>query len=187
MLQLIQFLLYTTLAWGACGPQETMINEGRKLCCYYDSKKIPTIGIGFNLRRADARDVMATYNLLLPNVLKDCRKGTSKSCLTDSQAEEIFNLISYPEAAACVDRYVSGLPTSKRAAIIDVAFAGCRTLNKFKKMKAALEKQDWQKAGDELRSSAWCTQVRETRCNAAYRCIVGTNESIFFFETLFVF
>lgn len=186
MLRLIQFLLYITVAWCACGPQQTIQNEGRRRCCYYDSKRIPTIGIGYNLRRADASDVMTTYNLSLPNVLKDCRKETNRSCLTDSQADDIFNRISYPEAASCVDRYVPGLPTTKRAAIIDVAFAGCRTLNKFKKMKAALEKQDWQKAGDELRSSAWCTQVRENRCNAAYKCIVGTSKISFLFESLLI-
>jgi len=172
MLKLLQFLLCITLASSTCGPQETRTNEGTKLCCYYDTKNIPTIGVGFNLQRADAGTVMSTYNLKLSNVLKDCQDKTTKSCLTDSQANDLFTRISYPEAAACVDRYVANLPTNKRAAIIDVAFAGCATLNKFVKMKAALEKKDWQQAGNELRTSAWCTQVKQNRCNADYNCIV---------------
>jgi GH24 family phage-related lysozyme (muramidase) len=141
MLKLLQFLLCITLASSSCGPQETENNEGKKLCCYYDTKNIPTIGVGFNLQRADASTVMSTYNLVLANVLKDCQQKTNKSCLTDAQADDIFNRISYPEAAVCVDRYVPNLSTTKRAAIIDVAFAGCGTLNKFVKMKAALQKK----------------------------------------------
>jgi GH24 family phage-related lysozyme (muramidase) len=172
MLKLLTFLLCTTLASSACGPQQTISNEAKKLCCYYDSQNIPTIGIGFNLQRADASIVMSTYKLTLSNVLQDCQKKTNKSCLTSSQADDIFNRISYPEAAACADRYVANLPTNKRAAIIDVAFAGCATLNKFVKMKAALDKKDWKQAGNELRTSAWCTQVGQNRCNSDYNCIV---------------
>lgn len=189
MLKLLQFLLCITLVSSSCGPEQTKTNEGKKNCCYYDSKNIPTIGIGFNLQRTDASTVMATYKLTLSNVLKDCQKKTNKSCLTDSQVDDIFNRISYPEAATCVDKYVPNLPTIKRAAIIDVAFAGCATLNKFVKMKAALEKQDWQQAGNELRTSAWCTQVKQQRCNADYNCIIDGRFEFFsiFSKTLLVF
>ena len=31
------------------------VNEGRRSTCYADSKGIPTVGVGFNLMRADAR------------------------------------------------------------------------------------------------------------------------------------
>ncbi|CAF2638641.1 unnamed protein product [Rotaria sp. Silwood2] len=157
---------------ATCGPQQTIINEGKKLCCYYDTKNIPTIGVGFNLQRTDAATVMAKYHLTLANVLKDCSQSTSNSCLKSEDADGIFNTISYPEAAACVDRYVPNLPTIKRAGIIDVAFAGCATLNKFVNMKNALERKDWKKAAEELRNSAWCQQVKATRCDSDYNCII---------------
>ncbi|CAF2594435.1 unnamed protein product [Rotaria sp. Silwood2] len=171
MLKLLTFLLYITLVSSICGPEQTNINEGRRLCCYYDSLKIPTIGIGFNLRRGDANTVLSKYNLKLSNVLHDCQRNTSKNCLTDSQVDEIFYNISYPEAASCVDQYVPNLPPIKRAAIIDVAFAGCRTLNKFVKMKKALQKQDWTTAANELKASKWCVQVKDNRCDSDYDCI----------------
>lgn len=157
MLKILQFLLYITLAWCACGPQQTIINEGTKLCCYYDTKNIPTIGIGFNLQRSDANTVMARYGLILANVLTDCQQNTNQYCLNNTQAEDIFNTVSYPEAASCVDQYVPNLPSIRRAAIIDVAFAGCGTLNQFVKMKTALGNKNWTQAAYELRNSAWCT------------------------------
>lgn len=85
---------------------------------------------------------MSTYGLSLANILKDCGNRKQKNCLTDDQMDDIFNRITYPKAAACVDSDIPGLPTMKRAAIIDVAFVGCKTLNKFKRMKKALEKQN---------------------------------------------
>lgn len=178
MLKLLQFLLCIPLVWGSCGPQDTMNNEGRKLCCYYDTKNIPTIGIGFNLQRADASTTMSTYHLTLSNVLKDCQQNTNKNCLTDAQVTDLFNRKTYPEAAACVDQYVPNLPITKRAALIDVAFAGCGTLNQFAKMKTALQQQNWQQAGNELQSSSWCTQVKANRCNADYNCIIDSKFEI---------
>ncbi|KAE9549013.1 hypothetical protein FO519_007771, partial [Halicephalobus sp. NKZ332] len=102
-----------------------MYDEGECLCCYYDSKNIPTIGVGFNLQRPDAAEVMSKYHLSLSNVLKDCTNKTTNSCLTEANAKDLFNTMIYPEFASCADDYAPGLPPVKRAAIIDVAFAGC--------------------------------------------------------------
>lgn len=157
---------------ATCGPEETMTNEKKILCCYYDSLDIPTIGYGFNLQRSDANNVMSRYGLTLVDVLQNCGDEYSESCLSDNDADDIFNTISYPEAASCADNYASNLPPTVRAAVIDVAFAGCGTLNKFKKMQEALQNQDWQTAGDELVASRWCEQVKG-RCDRDYNCIVG--------------
>ena len=174
MLKPLIFLVFMiTLVSGSCSPEQTIQNEGKKLCCYYDSTNIPTIVIGFNLRRQDASNVLSKYKLKLSDVLNDCLYKTKKSCLTYQQVTDIFNTISYPEAASCVDRFVPNLPSTKRAAIIDVAFAGCSTLNKFVKLKKALEDKDWNEAGKQLKNSAWCTQVKSNRCDSDYYCIVG--------------
>jgi len=156
-----------------CGSKQTIFNEGLCLCCYKDTKDIPTIGIGFNLKRTDASQAMSKYNLKLADVLDDCEKKTTKNCLTEAQAEEMFNSKNYPEAEKCVDAYVPNLPAVKRAAVIDVAFAGCATLNKFVNMKAALVKKDWVTAAAELKNSKWCKDVKERRCNADANCIKG--------------
>ncbi len=39
-------------------------------------------------------------------------------------------------------------------------------------MKEALEKENWKKAGEELKDSCWCEQVKSTRCTSNYNCIV---------------
>lgn len=188
MLRTLTFLLSTSLVsiyatcrgyvsvtpGASCGPQQTMFNEGECLCCYYDTKKIPTIGFGFNLHRTDAEQVLSKYNLTLSNVLKDCTDQTTKYCLTDAYAKDIFNRLTYPEAGRCADRYVPSLPSVIRAAIIDVAFAGCGTLNKFVQMREALNKGDWKKAAAELKDSSWCKQVNQ-RCDSDYNCIANYN------------
>ena len=156
-----------------CSSAQTRTNEGTRLCCYYDTKNIPTIGIGFNLQRADATAVMVRNNLKLRDVLNDCKLATSKACLTTSQAIDIFEKNNYPEASACASSYAQGMPTSVHAALTDIAFAGCGTLNQFVKMKAALDKKDWRAASNELKKSKWCTDVRSTRCNLDVACIAS--------------
>lgn len=185
MLKTVIFLLSTSLSIDAtcrgyvplskgdtCGPDQTMFNEGLCTCCYYDTKNIPTIGVGFNLQRSDAAQVLLKYGLKLADVLKDCFNSTAFHCLTIPSAKRIFLDVEYPEAQNCVDNYATGLPTVVRAAVTDVAFAGCGTLNKFVKMRAALIKQDWKAAADELQNSLWCGQVGQ-RCDRDYNCIAN--------------
>ena len=156
-----------------CSSYQTQLNEGTRLCCYYDTKGIPTIGVGFNLRRSDAARVLAQYKLKLDNVLNDCYYSTRKACLTNAQATGMFNSITYPEASACASSYVSGMPTSVHAALTDVAFAGCGTLNQFLLMKGALNRRDWKSASNELKNSKWCLDVKSTRCNLDATCIAS--------------
>ncbi|CAF1454813.1 unnamed protein product [Didymodactylos carnosus] len=160
-------------ALSQCGSSQTMLNEGAKLCCYYDTTGIPTIGYGFNLNGTDASSTLSQYGLTLANVLNDCKKSTSKSCLTQAQIEAIFNSKSYPEATTCVNSFVSGLSAQVQAALIDVAFAGCATLNQFVKMKADLQNKDYTGAANELKNSAWCVQVKQTRCSSDAACILS--------------
>ncbi|CAF1475777.1 unnamed protein product [Adineta ricciae] len=156
-----------------CSRSQTQTNEGTRQCCYYDTKGIPTIGVGFNLQRSDAATVLAKYRLKLADVINDCKKSTKKACLTESQATDIFNNYIYPEASNCASEYVSGMPTSVHAALTDVAFAGCGTLKQFVKMKAALGKKQWKTASEELKGSKWCADVKSTRCGLDAACIAS--------------
>ncbi|CAF1168525.1 unnamed protein product [Adineta steineri] len=167
------FSLLIIGAASECSSGQTQINEGTRTCCYYDTKGIPTIGVGFNLQRSDATSVMAKYKLKLTDVLADCQKSTKNACLTTAQATDIFNNGNYPEASSCVSRYAPGMPTSVHAALTDIAFAGCGTLNQFVKMKAALVAKQWKTASDELKSSKWCTDVKSTRCGLDVACIAS--------------
>ena len=53
-------------------------SEGKKSCVYKDTKGIPTIGIGFNLQRDDARSKLAGIGLNFNDVL------SGKTCLSDA-------------------------------------------------------------------------------------------------------
>jgi len=56
---------------GSCSGIEDMIAEaeGKRTCMHHDSLGIPTIGIGFNLKRSDAPSLIngvgANYNKVL--------------------------------------------------------------------------------------------------------------------------
>jgi GH24 family phage-related lysozyme (muramidase) len=51
-------------------------NEGKRRCVYKDSLGIPTIGIGFNLKRSDARLLISRLGLKFEDVV------TGRKCLT---------------------------------------------------------------------------------------------------------
>ncbi len=83
-------LLNIAYVAGQCSREQTIANEGRELCCYYDKHNppIPTIGVGYNLRNRDAAATMQSYGLNLADVLHDCdlSKARRTHCLTDAQA-----------------------------------------------------------------------------------------------------
>lgn len=159
---------------NTCNADQTIANEGECLCCYYDTKGIPTIGIGFNLQRPDASKVMSQYGLKLADVLQDCERQTSNHCLTDKDAKDIFYKITYPPSVDCAESYAPGLPPVKREAIIDMAFnMGCATLKQFRQMQTALKERDWEKAAAQAKNSRWCHQVGR-RCDRNAACIAGT-------------
>ena len=190
MLKVFLFLACIRLTIATiCGSKQTMYNQRTQLCCRNDSKGRPIIGIGYQLTRNDSEMIMLMYNLTLRNVLNDCQRDTSKYCLTNDQAEEIFYKISYLEAIQCADKYVPNLPPMKRNAIIDVAFTSCQALNTFVLMKKALEMKNWTEAAEELRDSRWCSQVRRRRCTENYNCIRNNgnflNQFIYLLRILF--
>jgi GH24 family phage-related lysozyme (muramidase) len=179
---LVLSALFINYSFQQCGKTETMENEGLDLCCYLDTENIPTIGYGFNLKRNDAKNVMAKYGLNLTDVIKDCQypknSPNKKSCLKQkSQALEIFNDIIYPENVKCVDNFVPNLPKNVKSAIMDMAMMGCPKLAPFKKMKEALLKKNWTEAANQIMRSKWCYDVKPNRCNRAYECVIYEGSS----------
>ncbi|CAF0973035.1 unnamed protein product [Adineta steineri] len=110
----------------------------------------------------DAKDILFSFGHV-------CRRFYTIA----PQATDIFNNGNYPEASSCASTYAPGMPTSVHAALTDIAFAGCGTLNQFVKMKAALVAKQWKTASDELKSSKWCTDVKSTRCGLDVACIAS--------------
>ena len=163
-----------------------MSNEALCRCCYVDTKGHPTIGIGYNLDQPGADVIMRRYGLNVTAVKQDCYEHTAKHCLTQANALDLFNTISYPDKVGCVDRFVSGLPPTVKAAVVDMAFGGCSSLQGYHKMKDALMKRDWKRAADESTESDWCGIVGAARCQMDHRCIASGSKLIAIFNKIHI-
>eukprot|EP01118_Nematostelium_gracile_P013013 TRINITY_DN4853_c0_g1_i1.p1 TRINITY_DN4853_c0_g1~~TRINITY_DN4853_c0_g1_i1.p1 ORF type:complete len:196 (-),score=47.42 TRINITY_DN4853_c0_g1_i1:61-585(-) len=145
------------------------LNEGYFPCVYKDPVGIPTVGVGFNLKRPDApaelQRVGATYSKVLA--------GTQ--CLTDAQIRSLA-IKDLQTAAACGARVVSNwstLPAGPKSALVDMIFnLGCAGFSQFKKTIASVEKKDWVGASRNMADSKWCGQVGN-RCGRDRKCMTG--------------
>jgi len=131
-------------------------HEGYYNKVYIDSVGKPTIGIGLNLKRPEARDfiarVGADYNRILTGV----------DSLTDKQINELFNLclqVAYKDAKTFMPNFDS-LPKNVKLVILDMSFnLGGPRLNKFKNTRQFLLHGDYDSASREILQSKWAKQV----------------------------
>ena len=154
---------------GKCNSYEReKINEGHFRCVYKDPRGIPTIGVGFNLKKSGARMRITNIGANYKNILR------KSECLTDSQIKDLFD-DDMAEAVQCARSWLSKvwskLGSTRQSVIADMAFnMGCSSLKQFKRMKAAIEEQDYTKAAAEMRNSRWCRQVK-SRCDRDIKCM----------------
>jgi len=131
-------------------------HEGYRPKVYNDSLGIPTIGIGFNLTRPDAKKILNQVGANYNNII------SGKSELTDNQIKEIFKItltIAYKDSKSWITNF-DGLPKNIKLAILDLSFnMGINRLNKFIKTKEAIIVGDYVKAAEELKNSKWASQV----------------------------
>ena len=130
--------------------------EGCRAHVYNDSRGHPTIGIGFNLDRDDARRQIEGLGLDYYQV----RAGG-----IDLSQEQIYCLF---EAEVDRDVAVAGtivancgsLPQAKQKVVVDMIFnLGAGGFAKFRQTIAAIENQDWPRAAREMEDSRWYHQV----------------------------
>jgi lysozyme len=104
------------------------LDEGVSKYLYYDSKGVPTIGVGFNLKQG-LRDEEIEFIL------------NNRIALIDSQ------LSTHPE--------YDSLSVARKAVIVDMAYnLGVMGCLGFKKMWEALRNKDYETAADEILDSA---------------------------------
>jgi len=131
-------------------------HEGYRNKVYLDSLGIPTIGIGFNLLRPDAKIILNRMGLDYNSVLN------GSTILTDDQVKEIFQIclkIAYTDVKNYIPKFDT-LPKNVKLGLIDLSFnLGFNRLNKFVKTKEFILKGDYKSAGNELMKSKWATQV----------------------------
>lgn len=110
-------------------------HEGVRLMPYKDSRGLLTIGCGRNI---EARGITSDESdFLLNNDIDLCVRGLGKN---------------YP--------WFADLDAARSMALIDLAFnLGLAGLAAFTKFLAAMARTDYENAADELRASAWYSQV----------------------------
>lgn len=153
---------------GPCNSYEReKLNEGYKTCVYKDSLGIPTIGVGFNLRKFGAKSEIESVGADYDKVLN------GSECLTDSQIERLFEK-DMDSAVSCAEDFVSNwssIGTSRQSALADMSFnMGCATIHQFRTMKADIEAGDYSAAAKDMQSSLWCRQVG-SRCDRDVECM----------------
>ncbi|KAL9653389.1 hypothetical protein ABK040_002025 [Willaertia magna] len=115
-------------------------HEGLVLHVYKDSLGYDTIGYGH----------LITTNETFPEII------------TKEQAEELFEKdfkIAYEGAQTIVSNF-NNLNNVRQAVLIDMCFnLGVTKLLNFKKMIAAIEKEDFTTAAKEMKNSKWFLQV----------------------------
>lgn len=132
-------------------------HEGYKTNMYLDSRKIPTIGVGFNLQRKDAPKLLSQIGLDYNKVVRGQQKLTSEQIDTllehDMKTAITYASQYFPEFAT--------LPPSAQMILVDMAFnLGLTGLEKFHDLKAALQQRNYQQAANAMMDSLWFKQVK---------------------------
>lgn len=130
--------------------------EGRRPHVYTDTRGHLTIGVGFNLDRADAR---ARIGALGVNY-EDLRSGALD--LTDDQITKLLeqDVSEAIDAASDSVNNLADLPRAKQIVLVDMAFnLGAAGLRGFRKMIEAIQEERWEDAAVEMENSTWYSQV----------------------------
>jgi lysozyme len=136
--------------------QHVIANEGWRRETYADSAGIPTVGVGFNLRRQDAPARIAALGLSYDAVVAGAQR------LSDDQVDRLFSA-DIEATLAGVARLVPSFPdlaVARRVALVDMAFnLGLGGLGRFKRLLAAVDRGDWAGAEAEIVDSLYFRQV----------------------------
>lgn len=131
-------------------------HEGVRPKKYIDSRGIPTVGVGFNLKRADADQKLKAVGA---NPVK-VKEG--KQALNNNQIETLLvgDLKASKEAANRVVGNLAQHPSGVQGVLVEMAFnLGASGLSEFKKFLSAVKSKNYKVAAKEMLNSSWSKQV----------------------------
>lgn len=131
-------------------------HEGVKPAVYKDSKGIPTIGVGFNLTRADSVEKLKAVGA---NALA-VKAGRAK--LSEEQIDTLLkqDLKNAKDAAIQLIPNFTSLPPKVQGVLIEMVFnLGKVGLSEFKNFLANIQARNFKQAAIEMLDSAWAKQV----------------------------
>ncbi|MFW6008397.1 MAG: hypothetical protein ACOCP8_03935 [archaeon] len=129
-------------------------HEGKRNKVYYVDN-IPHIGIGFNLQRADAEQLLNNAGVNIEDIL------SGQQSLNDNQINYLFQY-TLEEARQIAYNFIPDLdeyPQPIQAVIIDMSFNLNNSIYKFKNFKEAILHKNYDKAIEEMKNSQWYSQV----------------------------
>lgn len=152
-------------------------HEGRRAKSYFDSRLIPTVGIGFNLDRKDASDLLIKVGVS-PAAATGVYAGTT--LLTDEQIDALFE-ITLDEAiveATKIFPHFDSMDDDAQVVIIDLIFnMGETGLSRFHQTVADLTAGKDDAAAQDLIHSLWFSQVK-TRGTDDVAILEGKNATV---------
>lgn len=131
-------------------------HEGKRNKVYNDTMGHPTVGIGFNLDRPDALEILKSYGV--------CYDGIRKGTVVLSE-EVIYNIFQddVEKVVNQVRDLVSSFdeqPKDMKLVLVDMCFnLGKGGLSKFRNFLAAVKERNYSKAVAEMIDSRWYSQV----------------------------
>lgn len=131
-------------------------HEGVKPKVYLDSQGIPTIGVGFNLSRADSLQRLSSVGANYQQI------KSGKGSLSDSQISALLMQdlkAAYDQAQSLIPNWNS-LPDQIKGVLTEMAFnLGKQGLSEFKNFLSYITSYDYAKASAEMLRSSWARQV----------------------------
>ncbi len=126
-------------------------HEGKRNHKYYDSLGVPTIGVGFNLQRSDATEILKSLGAIPPYDFIDDKIVYALLDISINEALGNVRLLFND-----FDKH----PKQVRLVLADMMFnLGPSRFSNFKKMIKAVNSRDYNSAANEMVDSKWYSQV----------------------------
>lgn len=137
--------------------KQLITHEGKRLKAYKDSENILTIGVGFNLTRADAKKRIEAFGLDFDKV----KAGVQE--LTDKQAMMLLEADIDSAIRDCKSIFPKfhDLSDVRQRVLLDMMFnLGKTRFSNFKNLIANVNAGRFEAAADEMKASKWYVQVK---------------------------
>lgn len=133
-------------------------HEGSKPTKYLDSRKIPTIGVGFNLTRKDADTKLKKVGA------NPAKIKAGKASLTQEQINALLfsDLVEAKKQVQLIVPNFGSLPANIQGVLVEMAFnLGKTGLSEFKNFLGKIKNKKFKAASAEMLRSEWAKQVGE--------------------------
>ncbi len=138
--------------------KQLVLHEGKQEKVYKDSEGIPTIGVGFNLKRNGAKKQIKDLGLNFDKVI------AGEQTLSDTQIEKLLDADIDSAIASCKTVFpkLTDLSDVRQRVLADMMFnLGRKRFQGFKKLIEAVKEGKFDVAADEMKDSKWYKQVKK--------------------------